>query len=124
MRKTGYALSHGSLDYHLEVLDARDQICGWIQLPRAGEALPSLTRAADKIILEDVYLNMRANVCYRKAFVTNMTGVGLINAHIRITMEFLRIKWEDNIAYRKGCGLIKKNMWDQHGTEDVDLMFG
>ncbi|KAF3068701.1 hypothetical protein CFAM422_007720 [Trichoderma lentiforme] len=46
MRKTGCTMLAGAMDYHLELLDYDDQVCGWVQLPTADTPLPSLSRAA------------------------------------------------------------------------------
>ncbi|KAL6807503.1 heterokaryon incompatibility domain-containing protein [Trichoderma sp. SZMC 28013] len=44
LRKTGCTLEAGAMDFHLELLDYDDQVCGWIQLPNADTPLPSLSR--------------------------------------------------------------------------------
>lgn len=36
----------------------------------------------------------------------------------------LWIAWKDKVAYRRGCGFIEKEMWDQSGAEEVDLVLG
>lgn len=36
----------------------------------------------------------------------------------------LWIQWIDRIAYRKGCGNIRKSSWESHNLEQVDLVLG
>jgi hypothetical protein len=36
----------------------------------------------------------------------------------------LWVKLIDKVAYRRGCGSIEKEMWDQSDAEEVDLVLG
>jgi len=36
----------------------------------------------------------------------------------------LWVEWVDGVAYRKGCGYVRKEIWDSHKLEDVDLVLG
>lgn len=138
VRKTAYDM-HTKLDYHLEILDAHDQHCGWIQLSRENEALPNLTRAASDFIPDDVIshsdialdvppslggISIRYHehvelvvVCERLLLETVCWEGGWSWLDKRTYTHYygvLLIEWDDNIAYRKSCGIIKKDMWDQH----------
>lgn len=75
--------------------DVRNQDRGWIKLPHEKEALPNHPHVELVAACEYTYYY----------------GV-------------LCIEWDENIAYRKGCGLIEKNMWDRHDTKYVDLILG
>jgi hypothetical protein len=116
VRNTAIAKKFGVyFDYHLEILDACGQLCGWVQLPRVNEALNNQLHVELVVVCERLSPEDNSSEgdqsSLKKATYTHFYGV-------------LCIEWEDNIAHRKGCGLVKKDMWDQHDTEDVDLILG
>lgn len=114
-RKAKYAMDDGCWDYHLEILDAHNRVCGWIQLPQEDEALPNLQYVELVVVCERLLSN-------------GSSSEGDQSSLEKLTYKHyygvLLIEWDDSIAYRKGCGLVKKNRWDQHDTEDVDLILG
>lgn len=140
VRENDYAPGTG-MDYHLKLLDMHNQICGWVQLPEENEALPDLkrrnftesnsTKAADGVIsdnlVEDYEYVELVVVCQRlfSESISHESGWRWLDKRTyKHYYGVLCIEWEDGIAYRKGCGLVKKDLWDQHDIEDVDLILG
>lgn len=48
------------------------------------------------------------------------------NGHIQYNEYYgvLSVRWTDGVAYREGCGLIEKAIWEEHELEDVHLVLG
>ncbi|KAL7947735.1 heterokaryon incompatibility domain-containing protein [Trichoderma barbatum] len=147
-RKTGYTMEAGSMDYHLRLLDKHDRTCGWVQLPHEDATLPSHSREASAVIPNGVVDDTQAlsdtssSLSDSSSEIHNLVEVVVICERLssrsvnekcngwldkrdyRHFYGILCIEWDNGIAYRKGCGYIKTEVWDQHDVEDVDLVLG
>ncbi|KAL7916219.1 heterokaryon incompatibility domain-containing protein [Trichoderma velutinum] len=144
LRKTGCTMEAGAMDYHLELVDDDDQVCGWIQLPTADAALPSLSREASPDIKvepeyspdipsppdstsSELYELVELVVVCRRLFSESIDRdrrQWLDRRDYRPFYGVLCIAWENGVAYRKGYGYVTSKAWDQHDVDRVDLVLG
>ncbi|KAL6698437.1 heterokaryon incompatibility domain-containing protein [Trichoderma pleuroticola] len=150
LRKTGCTMEAGAMDYHLELLDDDDQVCGWVQLPTADTELPSLSRAASPDMDVDVedeeepeasghlpsppgsppaelYEMVELVVVCRRLCsesIDRTRGRWLNRRAYTLFYGVLCIEWIDGVAYRKGFGYVKQEIWDHHDFDTIDLVLG
>ncbi|KAG8672083.1 hypothetical protein FPOAC1_005344 [Fusarium poae] len=127
-----------NLDAHLCLLDKNKRLCGWLQLPnnddldRFPESMigEGMTDHSDTLGLNGVFVNPLPQreeslelvaICRCK-----FPDVETMDDEIQYKEFYgvLWIEWNDGIAYRKGCGYVKKELWKQQDLEDVHLVLG
>lgn len=126
-----------SMDVHLSLYDRLGRLCGWVQLPNNEEAegFPRIQieenpgyftpLAKESTVLNefpepDKLLELVA-ICLRK-----FPKHWLQNGHLEYIDFYgvLWVEWIDGIAYRRGCGYVAKQMWDEQDVEPVWLKMG
>ncbi|KAF4451232.1 HET-domain-containing protein [Fusarium austroafricanum] len=127
------------MDMHLSLLDRHRRLCGWIQLPNNEESLnfPEANFAEDIDTENDIPLAM--DDTFLKPFperrhLVELVAICLSKHPYRLPKgislglkEFygvLWVEWTDGVAYRRGCGYVNKELWDEQDAEDVDLVLG
>ncbi|KAL7938262.1 heterokaryon incompatibility domain-containing protein [Trichoderma chlorosporum] len=149
LRKTGSAMEAGDMDYHLQVLDKRSRVCGWIQLSHADAPLPGFYKEADAVtpggikteeteFLSDIPSFSESSslgnhdlvelvvVCQRffSESVCYERHQWLDRRAYRPFYGVLCVEWKRGVAYRTGYGYISRKGWEQQEAEDVDLILG
>ncbi|RFU82164.1 het-domain-containing protein [Trichoderma arundinaceum] len=144
-REAEYSFDVG-MDYHLALKDTEGEICGWIQLPNPYETLRDELAETDAVASDGVaeYTDAEPSVgrepsksdklvevvaiCQRARPNGAVWGENGLEYQDRLTYEqfygVLLIEWANDVAYRKGCGYVKKESWEKHNLEYVDLILG
>ncbi|RGP77799.1 hypothetical protein FLONG3_4093 [Fusarium longipes] len=128
-----------NMDVHLRLLDNNMRLCGWLQLPISDE----ISRFPEPDIADEmkgchenslgmngVFLNPISEqkdllelvaICLCK-----FANIRTINDDIQYNEFYgvLWVEWNDGVAYRKGCGYVKKDLWEEQKLEDIDLILG
>ncbi|KAF2997838.1 hypothetical protein E8E13_001516 [Curvularia kusanoi] len=123
----------------LRLCNKHGKVCGWLQIQdendlaefkaagnfkRSSSTDPFLTRDERSQVMRsnrEHVLELVA-VCLRKFPVRDYEGTLLLT--YRDFYGVLWVKWVDGIAYRHGCGYVKKEMWDEQEPEDINLILG
>jgi hypothetical protein len=130
------------MDVHLGLFDAKGRLCGWLQLPNLKDLMNSsniltpiykeeLKRdwATPPLAEEGTFLNPFPQrdlqlelvaICIRKYPEINEDG----EMQLQEFYGVLWVEWTDGVAYRKGCGYVLKELWEEQDLEDVDLILG
>ncbi|EHK22500.1 uncharacterized protein TRIVIDRAFT_191263 [Trichoderma virens Gv29-8] len=135
VRQTGCAAEAGGMDYHLQLFDNDNNPCGWVQLPRADAALPSLSREASPSSDASFSGNSVSQthevvelvlVCHRLYSVSfNQQRLQWLDRRsYRPFCGVLCVEWVNGVAYRKGYGYVTRRAWDQHNVEGINLVLG
>lgn len=129
-----------SFDAQIIVVDDLDRTCGWLQTssePTASEfrdaSYGSLGLGSSLQVSDDPNPTVGnplprrkvelVAVCHRKkSFISGVKD--LLEKTRKEFYGVLWVEWDDRVAYRMGCGYIEKGVWDQSGTEEVDLVLG
>ncbi|KAI1358270.1 HET-domain-containing protein [Xylaria arbuscula] len=113
-----------NLAAHVLVLGKDGIGCGFLQLhSEEQEAAFPTAESKDSRTIELVA------ICFRTKPII-LTDAAVVEDLIARYGEFqemygvLWIEWIDKIAYRKGAGYIRKERWESHELEDVDLILG
>ncbi|CAF3458153.1 unnamed protein product [Fusarium graminearum] len=127
-----------NMDAHLRLLDKKGKLCGWLQLPNNDEIdrFPEpviedgMGKHVDILGLEGVVLNPSPTQEQSLELVAicrcKFADIETIDDKIQYKEFYgvLWVEWVDGIAYRKGCGYVKKELWEEQGLEDVNLILG
>jgi hypothetical protein len=127
-----------NMDAHLRLLDRKGRLCGWLQLPNndeisrfpEAEITDGMDDNVDTLAMKGVFLNPLPErnellelvaICLCK-----FTDIKTMDEDIRFKEFYgvLWVEWVDGIAYRKGCGYVKKDLWDEQDPEDIELILG
>ncbi|KAF4958051.1 hypothetical protein FGADI_2681 [Fusarium gaditjirri] len=122
-------------DMHLDLFDVQRRLCGWLQLPDNEESR--------KFPNADVIWRIGGHWGTKNAFTNPFPErdklLELVAICIRKYPEadyktktiqwkdfygVLWVEWVNGVAYRKGCGYVKKELWEEQDVEDVDLVLG
>ncbi|KAF5678622.1 hypothetical protein FHETE_1174 [Fusarium heterosporum] len=137
VREVGYNMDV-TMDTHLRLLDKNGKSCGWLQFqnndeldafsePEIQEGLSQnlehlgMEEVRVKHVLGDNGLLELVAICLCKFCDIQKMG------HEIQYNEFygvLWVDWSDGIAYRKGCGYVKKEIWEEQDLEDIDIVLG
>ncbi|KAH6992931.1 heterokaryon incompatibility protein-domain-containing protein [Fusarium venenatum] len=127
-----------NMDAHLRLLDKNNRLCGWLQLPNNDELAKfpesmireGMANHSDTLSLNGVFLNPSPNrdeslelvaICRCK-----FADIETMDDEIQYKEFYgvLWVDWNDGIAHRKGCGYVKKELWEEQDLEDVNLILG
>ncbi|GKU08420.1 unnamed protein product [Fusarium langsethiae] len=127
-----------NMDAHLRLLDKNRKLCGWLQLPNNDELARfpepvvgvGMKDHVDTVGLDGVFLNPIPTreeslelvaICKCK-----FVDIETIDDEIRYEEFYgvLWVEWIDGVAYRKGCGYVKKQLWEEQELEEVNLILG
>ncbi|KAF5665102.1 hypothetical protein FDENT_12665 [Fusarium denticulatum] len=130
------------ISYDEGLFDVKRRLCGWLQLPNVKDLMNSpnfLTPiygeeiernwAIPPLAEESTYLNpfpprdMQLElvaICIRKYPEIYEDG----EVQLQEFYGILWVEWTDGAAYRKGCGYVSKELWEEQVLEDVDLTLG
>ncbi|KAL6917241.1 hypothetical protein FSST1_008736 [Fusarium sambucinum] len=127
-----------NMDAHLRLLDENNRLCGWLQLPNNNE-LPRFPESvigegmadhSDTLGLNGVFLNPSSTPQETLELVAicrcQFADIETMDDKIQYKEFYgvLWVEWNDGIAYRKGCGYLKKELWKEQDLEDVNLILG
>ncbi|KAI7762036.1 hypothetical protein LZL87_004343 [Fusarium oxysporum] len=108
------------------------RLCGWLQLPKDEDSLrfPGADCGRMPLAVRDTFKNpfpernqlleLVAN-CRRK-FPDSKFGEKWV--HWEDFYGVLWVKWIERVAYRRACGYVQKELWEEQDLEDVDLILG
>ncbi|KAG4266476.1 hypothetical protein FPRO03_01760 [Fusarium proliferatum] len=124
-------------DIHLCLFDRQRGLCGWLQLPSHEYALgfpsarvqPDLRNMSLPLGVQDTFLNQFPKrkkrlelvaICICKHPQHDRNGKVKLEEFYGV----LWVKWLNGVAYRRGCGYVQKELWENQDLEDVDLVLG
>lgn len=149
LRAKGYSFDV-SMDYHLKLIGEENHVCGWVQLWHSDAALPRLLRQASARLhdksRDDTDTSSDTCSLTDKGSASEQEVVEIVIICERLRSKsycwvegkpkwfdkreyrhyygVLCVEWDNGIAYRKGCGYIKKEVGEQYEFEDIDLILG
>ncbi|KAH7182019.1 heterokaryon incompatibility protein-domain-containing protein [Fusarium sp. MPI-SDFR-AT-0072] len=112
------------------LFDKQKRLCGWLQLPKDEDSLrfPGADCGRMPLAVRDTFRNpfpernqlleLVAN-CRRK-FPDSKFGEKWV--HWEDFYGVLWVKWIERVAYRRACGYVQKELWEEQDLEDVDLI--
>lgn len=109
--------------------DDLGRTCGWLQLSPTDEVILRLKRSYlglysdedERFVGHNVQL---VAVCHRRRSCPCWLSDKEECDGYREFYGVLWIEWWDGVAYRRGCGYVIKEMWDEHKLDNVHLVLG
>ncbi|KAF4996636.1 hypothetical protein FGRMN_4382 [Fusarium graminum] len=137
VREVGYSMNV-RMDTHLSLLDKSGKLCGWLQFQNHDELGRFSEPEIQEGMSQDVNYSGKENVVLKQAPGDNalfelvaiclckFCDVQKIGDEIQFNEFYgvLWVEWTDGIAYRKGCGYVKKEIWEEQDLEDIDVILG
>ncbi|KAM0351046.1 hypothetical protein ACHAPU_002827 [Fusarium lateritium] len=126
------------MDTHLSLLDKSGRLCGWLQFQNDDElgrfSGPEINQGKreykDHLGKKDAFLDQMAEgnqllelvaICLCKFCDVEKEGDEM---QYNEFYGVLWVEWTDGIAYRKGCGYVKKEFWEEQDLEDINIILG
>lgn len=109
---------------HVLVLGKDNMGCGFLQLHSEEQ-----TAAFPTAESEESYIIELVAICFRTQPIIK-TEASIVEDLFTKYGEFqemygvLWVEWIDKVAYRRGAGYIRKERWESHELEEVDLILG
>lgn len=134
VRGVGYSKDI-KMDTHLRILDKIGRLCGWLQLQNNDEVCKfpeaeiedGMCNYIDHLGIEGVFVSQMLEPLELVAIcLSKFCDIDKIGDEIEYKefYDVLWIEWTDGIAYRKGCGFVKKELWEDQDLEGIDLIMG
>lgn len=109
-------------DAQAALMDDQGRVCGWLQLPPSDDIAlmlershhdydgndKALARCISELKIELVAVCQRRRSCPCWPWTDGGCSCG------EDFYGVLYVEWVDGVAYRRGCGYVKKEMWERH----------